>query len=432
MKEVKVLKRTVKLWVSVILMMALFAGCSVLGTSSREISNIMNSESTEEENNEENFLADYGNEFDLLKNELIKFFRQFFSVSEEEILVLNAYPKKLNDEYWNEYALIKEYVFKLLKGYMAPELEEKFENQFLTTNIHFPRFIEVNGKVIIKYLDVEDVNYEIIEEDKPRYTLLTDVIVKGEVISKEKFIQLYNYNAEKNYYTRKENKSILEESDQDEIKVKCAYILELVNKDEKVSLMSLKENGEIYISEENRRNILNNDFLQRVPYLESPQVSDEALIKLFFNQFMNQDKDSYQYFQYAYDTGYNMFEQMLSDLDLKDYVMLEKGKYKEQFPKTTIPAKDDIISISMNKEDIKVSVHPDTSRKIRKYFADFPAKVRLSDYTNSDIIYRYLVVIEDQGEQGAKIKGIQYLFMDSNTSFIEIKSNENAENAEEN
>ena len=81
----------------------------------------------------------------------------------------------------------------------------------------------------------------------------------------------------------------------------------------------------------------------------------------------------------------------------------------------------------MNKEDIKINVHIDTSKKIRKYIVEIPTKVRLSDYTDSDIIYRYLTVVEDDVEQGAKIKSIQYLFMKPNVPLEEPEANEETE-----
>lgn len=421
------IQKQLKLWISMMLMIVILTGCSVLGTSSSEVSNLIDTESTLEESKEQNNFNNNEEEFDVLKDELIRFFRQFFAASEKEILALNAYPIELNEGYWNEYAEFKSHAHTLLRGYMTSELEEKFNKQFLTTNIHFPRFVEINGNVIINYLDVEDVHYEVVEDEEPKYTLLTDVFVKAEVISKDQFDQFYSFSDEKNYYYKINADAEIKDSDKDEIKVKCAYILELENKDLKISLNSLKENGEISIFEKNRRKIMNNDFLQRVPYLEKPEISDEGLIKFFFNQFMNQDKDSYQYYQYAYDTSFEIFEQMLSELDIKDYVMLKKEKYKDQFPKTIIPAKDDITTVSVNKEDIKINVHIDTSKKIRKYIVEIPTKVRLSDYTDSDIIYRYLAVVEDDVEQGAKIKSIQYLFMEPNVPLKEPEANEETE-----
>lgn len=425
-----------KLWISMMLMVIMLSGCSVLSTSSSEVSDLINTEKTNEENDQHNDFVNNEEGFDLLKIELTRFFRQFFSVSEEKILALNAYPVKLNEGYWNDYEAFQSNALSLLRGFMASELEGKMNKQFLTTNIHFPRFVEINGNVIIKYLDVEDLHYEIIKEENSgemlKYTLLTDVIVKAEVISKNKFNQLYEYNNEKNYYIKINDETILENAEKDEIKVKCAYIVELENEEEKINLMSLKEKGEVLIPEENRRKIINNDFLKRVSYMEEPELSDEGLIKFFFSQFMNQDRDWYQYYQYAYDSSYDAFNQMMSDLDLKDYVMLEKEKYKDQFPKTIIPAKDDITSISMNKEDLKISVHLDTSKKSRKYIVEFPAKVRLSDYTDSDIIYKYLVIIEDDKEQGAKIKRIQYLYMNDNTSLEKTDINEEETEMNEN
>ena len=41
---------------------------------------------------------------------------------------------------------------------MTFRVRRKIQQAVLTTNIHFPRFVEINGNVIINYLDVEDVH----------------------------------------------------------------------------------------------------------------------------------------------------------------------------------------------------------------------------------------------------------------------------------
>ena len=128
-----------------------------------------------------------------------------------------------------------------------------------------------------------------------------------------------------NFYKKNNQEIIIEDMYKDEIKVICSYIVELEQNDAgKISIISLKENGEVIVREENRRDIINNDFVQRAYYLDKPTTSDSGLLQLFFNQFMNQDKDSYQYYQYAYDMNTDIFNQMLVDLDLSDYLALDR------------------------------------------------------------------------------------------------------------
>ena len=46
-----------------------------------------------------------------------------------------------------------------------------------------------------------------------------------------------------------------------------------------------------------------------------------------------------------------------------------------------VPTKDDIIALSVNKEDVKIEVHSIASRGGRVYVVDIPAVAELSDYS---------------------------------------------------
>lgn len=425
------IKNLWKQWIGIILMILILGGCTFLNSTSGEVSDLIETQETINEVNELEENNESEVKPDSLKDELTKFYKQIFAVTEKDILQLNAYPVKLTEGYWKEYEKIQSSSLELLKGFISPKLEEKLKERFITTSIHFPRFIEINGSVIIKYLYVEDVAYEIIEKEEQKYTLLTDVVVKTETIPKDKFNEIYAKDNEMNFYKKNNQEIIIEDMYKDEIKVICSYIVELEQNDAgKISIISLKENGEVIVREENRRDIINNDFVQRAYYLDKPTTSDSGLLQLFFNQFMNQDKDSYQYYQYAYDMNTDIFNQMLVDLDLSDYLALDREGYKNQFPKTIIPTKDDITSVIVKKDDINTNLHIDTSQKSRKYIIEIPAKVSLSDYSSANIIYRYFAVVEDKAEQGAKISRIQYLSIETDIP-IEEQENENGENSEE-
>lgn len=420
-----------KSWTYIILITVFLGGCSFLGSTSSEVTNLLESEEAIRKTDLSEKSSEHGEIVDPLEDELIRFFTQYFHVNEEDILALNAYPIEVDQKYWDEYTLFKSHSHKLLQGFMAPALEEKLEKQFLTTDIHFPRFVEINGNVIMNYMNVEDLHYQIVEKDEQKLTLLTDIVLKADIISKEQFNQLYSYDDKKNYYVKLNEETLLSENDQDKIKVKCSYIVELEqNEQEKIILLSLKENGEVLVPEENRREIINNDFIQRECYLEEPTASDLGLLRLFFQQFMNQDKDSYQYYQYAYDMGYDIYEQMMIDLDLRDYILLDPEQYKNQFPKTIIPTKDDIVALDIVKEDIEVGVHIDTSDKIRKYIIKIPAKAKRSDYSTSELIYSYLATVEEEEKKGSKIKSIQYGFIES-SKFLEEEQGQSNELSED-
>ncbi|NLK20908.1 MAG: hypothetical protein GX308_02215 [Epulopiscium sp.] len=421
-------KFPLKLLICFILIGILLTGCSLINTSTKEVNTLIDKEGKDNTNEEDKDIEENEEEIDILGEELLRFFRQYYSANEEGIIALNAYPVNINDAYVESYEDYTDNSLKLLEGFMTEGLEKNLQKPFFKTDVHFPRFVKVNGNVIIGYTDVKDVHYKIIKEEDRDLTIEVDVDVKAEVITEKKFNELFESDKKTRYFTKKNEKAAIEDSDKDEIKVRCSYVLEIhKNNIEEISLFTLKEKGEVSVPEENRRNIINNDFLKRINYLESAPLSDDLLIRDFLYTFMNQDKDAYQYYQYAFDADVDTYKAMVYDLGIENYLLVDEKNYQSQFPNTILPTKDDIISINMSKEGIDINVHTETSKKTKVYIVDFLAAAKLSDYNASNLKYRYYITLEHDEEFNTKITRIQYISM--NPSFDETE-NESEESGE--
>lgn len=424
-------------WISIMLVTVLFCGCSLMDATTQEVTDMISEEveNTETDNEAAKEIeTKMNNDTDKNKNEFVKFFKQFYGINESDILALNTYPTVPNEDYKETYKSYVDNSLELLKNYMTPSLEEKIQKKFFNTDVHFPRFIYINGNVITRFNNVEDVECTLVKEEEDKSTYTIDVTVKADVISNNRFNELYTFNNEVNYYELRNADNTIEDEDKDEIKVQCSYVAEIQEKNNKILFYTLKENGEDLTSEESRRNILSNDYVKRVNYFEEALASDSLLIKDFFNIFLNQDKDAYKYYENSFDTNFDLYEQMLIDLGIDNYLLVFEDYFQSQFPKMIVPTKDDVVSVSTNKKDINVTVHSNSTKKVRYYVVDVPTNVQLSDYTNKDVFYRYYVMVENNEELVAKISQIQYIYMkDAPTASdsIEETDKENEEGNEE-
>lgn len=404
-----------KIWLSMAMTLIMLSGCSFLNSTPQEVTDMIaeSEEITEKEETKENEKKDQ----DKLEVEFVKFFNQFYSIPTSEIINLNAYPTIPNDNYSEVFKRFSESSLSLMEKYMTPELEKNLKKNYFQTDIHFPRFLLINKNVIINYNKVEGLEYNLINQEDIKdgkdkiYTYLINVKVKANTIPLQRFNELFTYNVNSNYYSLANASTIIEESEKDEIMLECNYVAKIQEKNNKISFYSLKEHGEKAIPEDERRSLLNSSFVKRVNYIEKPLTADSLLIREFIHKFFNMDKDDYLYYEYAFDTNYEIFSQSLADLAIRDYFAPKEEHFRSQYPKMIVPTKDDIIALSVNKEDVKIEVHSIASRGGRVYVVDIPAVAELSDYSKEDLEYRYYMLVEDIEEEGPKITKIQYIFI---------------------
>ena len=133
---------------------------------------------------------------------------------------------------------------------MTAELEKNLKKNYFTTDIHFPRFLLINGNVVVNYNKVEDLEYNLISQEDindgkdKAYTYLIHVKVKANTIPQERFYELFSFNPETNYYDLINPNIIIEDSEKDEILLECTYVAKIQDKNNKIKFYYLKEEGE--------------------------------------------------------------------------------------------------------------------------------------------------------------------------------------------
>jgi hypothetical protein len=255
-------------------------------------------------------------------------------------------------------------------------------------------------------------------------TLQVEVKTKADVITEEEFNQIYIYDEKVRYYKQRVKDLHYNEEDMDQLKLMTSYIAQIKKEDnDQYLLNSLKESRNLAISEENRRKVNNNISICRILYIDEPISSDEKVIKLFFNRFLNQDNDFYRYYQYAIDTDFQTFKNLF-DIDLKagEYIWLDEQDYQSKFSQRIIPTKDNIVAVQIQQKNIEVHVHIDTTKNTQVYNVSIPAVVTKADGNFDMIEYKYIVIMEKE-----KIKGIQYI---SQKPIIESSELEQTEDKE--
>lgn len=324
--------------------------------------------------------------------------------------------------------------------------------------IHFPRFIEFGGLTMIDYnivkgdggspmvdsayigksgesflyyvkVDVKATGmpinafYKYYEQDED--TILfkqkgefgeedIEDNIKGQLIKRKELIDRLvtegDYSQKNNL--RAEIREIEEELDFDEIKVQLKYDVEVVRENNDYKILTQKEVA-YKPSFNNRRFVLNNEFVDRLPYLdENVQTEnnvyqqEQKLIQEFFNDLLKLDRERMSLLRTEWDVNVDKFERFLETVGIntKSYI-LEEDMYKEKFSILAFPLQAGMTRL-LEFENLNVIVHPGYSKNNKIYFVKIGAigesatgviaseTLKTSGVIEGDNFYRYDYVIE--------------------------------------
>ena len=233
----------------------------------------------------------------------------------------------------------------------------------------------------------------------------------------ESIFPVLSKNPDTKLYERiKENgqeKEINEEA-YDYIKVQARYDVEVIKEGNDYKVLTQREaNYKPGLTK--RLFILNNDFLTRIPYLntkieEEKKVYDEekALIELYFNNLLKVDKERMNLIKSNWNKDKLVFIDILQKIGVssaeggKNLLLIDddyKGKFKiESFP----------LQINMERlnryDSFTVSVHPGYSYKNKMYMVSFKAAaVNTNGMIGDETFYQYDYVITMKNVNGTTL-----------------------------
>jgi hypothetical protein len=323
---------------------------------------------------------------------------------------------------------INEYEQNILSGNIPDSISGMIANRTLEegnnnpeVGIHLPRMVSINGIVALDYdiIIANDgkplVDAAFVGDTNDIFVYYVKVDLKAKGLAESYFLQYYQKNPDTKLYERiKENgqeKEINEEA-YDYIKVQARYDVIKEVKDYKV-LTQREANYKPGLTK--RLFILNNDFLTRIPYLntkieEEKKVYDEekALIELYFNNLLKVDKERMNLIKSNWNKDKLVFIDILQKIGVssaeggKNLLLIDddyKGKFKiESFP----------LQINMERlnryDSFTVSVHPGYSYKNKMYMVSFKAAaVNTNGMIGDETFYQYDYVITMKNVNGTTL-----------------------------
>ena len=366
------------------------SGCSILFKKDpdppSEPAKIETPETSEEE--DKKVLEMLGNYFDTVYNE------SFFNYAQN--VAIGNIPEKL-----------KTFIAKrtIEEGNGNPEI-----------GIHLPRVVEINGLSIVGYEIIKGsdnkavINSGFIGKTGDNFLYFIKLKLKAKALENSIFDQFYTLNDSTMLYDPVPDKVPTEDLFE-YIKIEAKYDVEVALEDGQYKIVTVKE-ANYKPGIKNRLFKLNNEFINRLTYLDINNNEDEkkiyesekALIEGFFNNLLKLDKERMILLKSEWDIGSAEFIDFLKMVDVikvneKDALYIDQD-YKSKFNYNALP-----LQINMEKinkiDNIKVDIHPGYTSKNKRYFVSFDASLIKSNGmvgVEEVYYYDYYVTIKQNGD----------------------------------
>lgn len=304
---------------------------------------------------------------------------------------------------------LEEYSSNHAVGLIPEELREFIANKTLVegnnnpgVGIHLPRYVNINDRIIVGYglgnegQILQDVEIAYIEEKNEEYLFYVRLDLIAEVVDKSVFESDFRFDSNKNYYLRADNGN---SNTNDLIRIRAKYDVKVVQESSGFKILTAKESlTDLPVNQ--RLNLLNNRFIERLPYLDKTNEADRNIIshetnviKTFFEEMPQIDMERMKLLRNNWEQGKSEFEVFLNTIRFKTEYMNLQDNYKTNFNIEDFPLGSNMNRITRI-TDLSADIHPSYSRNNKIYEVIFHANVEPIGGTgveNSTYRYRYLV-----------------------------------------
>ncbi len=298
--------------------------------------------------------------------------------------------------------------------------------------IHLPRYVELNGLTVISYeLLTKDADGGIettyLGKSGDSYLYYAKVHLKAKCLPDELFNQAFKQNAVTGIY-EKQPTAGLDEQKADYVRLIAKYDVEVVKDGSSFKILRAKEAAG-RPGFQNRLMLLNNDFVERLPYINIEKSADnktyvnnddakkfeaeKSVIEAFFNNLKTVDSDRMGLMTVKWKLGKNDFTDFVTnvlhiDKDGKSKEIMDiTDDYKTKFNYESFPIKSNMLRITALK-NFNIAPHPAYSQKQKRYTVYFDADVEMMTGMvgqKSTFKYDYIVVLSGEGDS-TKVSGI--------------------------
>lgn len=412
-------------------MMAIgMAGCSKSGeetvvadstdtVAQEEIQNVSTTVSEEEES------------ISLLTDEdLMPFFKDLYSFTEEQFDLFNQNIVATNDNYFSDLDTYRKAMKEKLGKYLSEDETKKLKEQNVKLDFDLPKKSQINDYVAEATGEVESVSIESLRELDNMIAYEVKVVTTNKVVPQYDFIKEYGWDKEYGYYrpyTSEETKKLAEkiaeqntspsyayaegEGVVDKVKLASTYwIYVQVEKEHSFKVCGLKQGGNFQMDYTWKQKLDNTDYIDRIPYYSEVADKEMQLMKQLMKTLLTSPKETFIYYEKIYDSNFDLMNNFWNDLGLTEKMDIKEDTYLSAFNPNFNPYKDDIAIIRFDENNLTVKPSIYSTQLQPAFVVSAPVEVVHEDNTIDHMAYKYYVGMENN-----KIETIQFIKMEEVT-----------------
>lgn len=373
---------------------------------------------------------------------LLDLFSKYFSLTEEDMLVLNQHPTKVDENYKESYKVYAKKVQDLLGDTISDSAIIKLASNYATSDFHLPKKLELNGYVTYDVAKVEQVSIDSVQYKESTMVYEVSVTTLNKVETTAEANKKYTWDDQKGYYAQTETpnlgepafastimldanleKSILyaQSEENDEIRLKHKYWVE-VTPDKTLKVESIKEVTTINLDGNIRQKAKNTSHIERLPYYKLSSDKDQKVVRQAMESLLFQTNDFFKYYDMALDTSYQTFLDMWEkDLSLKGIVNVDAASYKNAFSKYINPYKDNIQKLVAYTEQMTLTSSVFSTKLQPRYSVKIPVTATLVSNQPAYFVYTYQIGIENEQIEFIEFDNLLEISEDEFKALTEIK-----------
>lgn len=366
-------------------------------------------------------------EVTITEEDLLPFFKAFFSFTEEDLMILNKNEQIDNLDYFNNIKIYRDKMKEKLGKYLSDTTLKNLESANAKLDFDLPKKVQINEYIADAIGELKDIKI------LSRRALGDDTVYEVEattingVTPVGVFNVQYKWDEKEGYYVFEDQgdaklSAFLEKSRaqsgnnttyhsyiyadgkkaKDAIQIKSRYQVLISNKDGKVN--KVKRAATIADDFKNRQDVETTSYIDRIPYYEKASDSEQKLLDQLFSVLMTTPRETYLYYDKIYGEDYKLVKSMWNDLGFVDKIDVQEVDYEDAFVNNINPYKDQIVKLNFDKSKMKAVPSIYSSKLQPAFVVTVPVEALLNDNTTKYYQYKYFVGMEE-----GKIESIKFL-----------------------
>lgn len=374
------------------------------------------------------------------------FFKTVFSLSEEQLDLLNRKIKVEGAGYFENLGDYQKIMTDVFKPYFSKEVLDKLQTQNIKLSIDLPKKSQINDYVVEGSGTLQKVEVQSSRQLGEEILYEVAVTTTNKVIPYNDFAETYVWNQAIGYYEKgtadvtqgllplsKHNEApsytlANGEHEADQIKLISSYWVSVIPDEGEhgFKVSGLQQGGSLMVDDEDRQKLDNTSYMERIPYYETVSKEENAVIKQLFKTLMNQPQETYKYYEKIYNHNFDLTQTFFKDLNLEEVLTLDAKSIESAFAPEINPYKNDIVKLSYDESKLQIKPSLYSSKLQPAFVVTLPLQGLKENNETAYYYYKYYV-----GMEAGKVEVLQLMKISEVTAEDYLGNEETSEETSE-